>query len=296
MSGTKRVSNIDHNGLTKTTGLPAPTGGTDATNKAYVDAGDTAAEQRANHTGTQTASTISDFDTQVRTSRLDQMASPISAVSFNNQRLSNVGTASADTDAPSLGQIKSLLDGRRKADVKVVSIVNLTLSGTQTVDGVALAAGDRVLVAGQTDATTNGIYDVAAGAWTRDADSDSSAEFSSNWIVTVAQGSINGDSLWQQSTDGVVTLGTSALVFKKIGMQAITDGYTTTSPATAAGGSWTVTHGLASTFVLAQVRRTNSPMDYVDCYIAVTDANNITVQPDISFAAGEYTVLIKKVV
>jgi hypothetical protein len=54
---------------------------------------------RANHTGTQTASTISDFDTQVRTSRLDQLAAPIAAISMGSQKVANVGTPSATTDA-----------------------------------------------------------------------------------------------------------------------------------------------------------------------------------------------------
>lgn len=54
---------------------------------------------RANHTGTQTASTISDFDTQVRTSRLDQLAAPIAAISMGSQKVANVGTPSAGTDA-----------------------------------------------------------------------------------------------------------------------------------------------------------------------------------------------------
>jgi hypothetical protein len=54
---------------------------------------------RANHTGTQTASTISNFDTQVRTSRLDQMASPTAAVSMGNQRLTGLATPTTGTDA-----------------------------------------------------------------------------------------------------------------------------------------------------------------------------------------------------
>ena len=54
---------------------------------------------RANHTGTQTASTISDFDTQVRTSRLDQMAAPTGSLSVNNQKITNLATPTAGTDA-----------------------------------------------------------------------------------------------------------------------------------------------------------------------------------------------------
>jgi hypothetical protein len=54
---------------------------------------------RANHTGTQTASTVSDFDTQVRTSRLDQMAAPTGSVSANSQKITNLATPTSNTDA-----------------------------------------------------------------------------------------------------------------------------------------------------------------------------------------------------
>jgi hypothetical protein len=60
---------------------------------------------RANHTGTQTASTISDFDTQVRTSRLDQMAAPTASVSLNSQKITNLATPTSSGDAVSLGYL-----------------------------------------------------------------------------------------------------------------------------------------------------------------------------------------------
>jgi hypothetical protein len=62
---------------------------------------------RANHTGTQAASTISDFDTQVRTSRLDQMAAPTGSVSLNSQKITNLATPTSSGDAVSLGYINS---------------------------------------------------------------------------------------------------------------------------------------------------------------------------------------------
>ena len=64
---------------------------------------------RANHTGTQTASTISDFDTQVRTSRLDQMAAPTGSVSANSQKITNLATPTNSGDAVSLGYINGQL-------------------------------------------------------------------------------------------------------------------------------------------------------------------------------------------
>jgi hypothetical protein len=70
---------------------------------------------RANHTGTQLASTISDFDTQVRTSRLDQMTAPTGSVSLNSQKITNLATPTLNTDASTKAyvdtSIANLIDG-----------------------------------------------------------------------------------------------------------------------------------------------------------------------------------------
>lgn len=57
-----------------------------------------------------------------------------------------------------------------KAPCVASSPSNITLSGEQTVDGIAVVAGDRVLVRSQTDSTENGIYDVSTSAWSRSTD------------------------------------------------------------------------------------------------------------------------------
>ena len=70
---------------------------------------------RANHTGTQTANTVSDFDTQVRTSRLDQMAAPTGSLSVNSQKITNLATPTSNTDASTKAyvdtSISNLIDG-----------------------------------------------------------------------------------------------------------------------------------------------------------------------------------------
>lgn len=82
--------------------------------------------------------------------------------------------------------------------VVAASTGNLTLSGAQTVDGVALVAGDRVLVKDQTSASTNGIYVVATGGWTRATDADAFGELN-NASVFVYQGTRNFRSQWKQT-------------------------------------------------------------------------------------------------
>lgn len=100
-----------------------------------------------------------------------------------------------------------------KASVRAATTANIVLSNTQTVDGVALAVGDRVLVKDQATASENGIYIVASGAWTRATDFDTATEVSAGTFTFVESGTANADSGWVVSTDGVINIGTTALAF-----------------------------------------------------------------------------------
>jgi phage-related tail fiber protein len=163
---------------------------------------------------TLTAAKISDFDTQVRTSRLDQMAVPTASVSLNSQKITNLATPTADSDAATKAYVDATKQGLDVKDsVRAATTANITLSGTQTVDGVALIAGDRILVKDQSTASGNGIYVVAAGAWTRATDADVSAEVTAGMFTFVESGTVNADSGWVLTTDNPITLGTTNLTF-----------------------------------------------------------------------------------
>lgn len=101
-----------------------------------------------------------------------------------------------------------------KQSVRVATTANIALTGLQTIDGVALSAGDRVLVKNQSTAAQNGIYMVASGAWARASDADLSLEVTPGMLVPVEQGATNGDSLWQLVTDAPITLGITGLTFE----------------------------------------------------------------------------------
>ncbi|MGE8436639.1 MAG: phage tail protein [Pseudomonas palmensis] len=102
-----------------------------------------------------------------------------------------------------------------KHSVLAATTAAISLSGLQTVDGVALTAGARVLVKNQAAAKDNGLYLVAAGgAWTRCPDADSSAKVTPGLLVLVERGTANGDSAWQLITDAPITLGVTALAFE----------------------------------------------------------------------------------
>lgn len=102
-----------------------------------------------------------------------------------------------------------------KHSVLVATTGPVTLSGLQTVDGVALTAGARVLVKDQASAKDNGVYQVVAGgAWTRSADADASAKVTPGMLVLVERGAANADSAWQLVTDAPITLGVTALAYE----------------------------------------------------------------------------------
>lgn len=172
---------------------------------------------RANEIGTQTSATISDFDTRVRSSRLDQMAVPTSAVSYGGQRITSLGTPSVGSDAVNKDYADGLIStGNNKGTARVVSTSNIPIAtpGT-TIDGVALANGNLVLLAGQTTASQNGlyVYNGSATPLTRATNSDTSAEVKSGLFVFVSEGSIGSSNGYTLVTPDPIVLDTTGLTF-----------------------------------------------------------------------------------
>jgi hypothetical protein len=143
-------------------------------------------------------------------------------LSLGDNRITNLGAPQDDTDAANKVYVDSAISGISwKQPVKAATDANITLSGLQTIDGVVLAAGDRVLVKDQTNLVENGIYDVVDGAaWTRSSDFDDSpdTEVEEGAAVFVESGTLfadNGFTLLGNNTDGTsgIQVGSDDLVF-----------------------------------------------------------------------------------
>lgn len=100
-----------------------------------------------------------------------------------------------------------------KAPCKAATTTNITLSGEQTIDGVACVAGDRVLVKNQSTASQNGIYVVNTSTWERAADFDGTRDVVTGTIVNIIDGTTNGDTFWTVSTTGAIIIGTTSITF-----------------------------------------------------------------------------------
>jgi hypothetical protein len=105
-----------------------------------------------------------------------------------------------------------------KNSVRVATTSAGTLSSSfangQTIDGVTIATGDRILIKDQSAGSENGIYVVAAsGAPTRASDANTSSNVTSNLAVFVEEGTSNADTGWVLTNNGSITIGTTALSF-----------------------------------------------------------------------------------
>lgn len=176
-------------------------------------------------THTHTASNITDFNTAVQANRLDQMAAPTTALNLNSQKITNLADPTNPQDAATKNYVDTAVSGFKwKNSVKAATTGNITLSGTQTIDGISVVANDRVLVKDQSTQSQNGIYIVSASPWTRASDADTWNELVSA-AVFVEQGTVNQDTAWVCIADQGGTLGTTAVVFTQFtGVAALVAG------------------------------------------------------------------------
>ena len=142
-------------------------------------------------------------------------------VSVTGGAITGLGSPSASSDAATKNYVDQAVAGLRTrviAEAATTANIDLTadLQNGDTLDGVTLVTGDRVLVKDQTDATANGLYlVVASGTASRDPQFDTIAELSGQMIV-VNQGTVNDNKIFLCTTDSDATIGVSNITYTVI--------------------------------------------------------------------------------
>jgi hypothetical protein len=141
------------------------------------------------------------------------------AIAMGTNKITGLGTPTDGTDAATKNYVDSAAQGIDwKASVRAATTAAVTLASDlengDTLDGVTLATGDRVLVKNQSTGSENGIYVVkASGAPDRSTDADAGSELTSNFAVFVEEGTVNADQGYTLTNNGSITIGTTALTF-----------------------------------------------------------------------------------
>lgn len=177
--------------------------------------------------------------TAATTANINDLTVPTADYAFGGFKITGLADPVNAQDAATKNYVDSTAQGLDvKQSVRAATTANITLSGAQTIDGVAVVAGDRVLVKNQTTQSANGIYVAAAGAWARSSDMDVWTEFPGAFTF-VEEGSTQADTGWVCTVNAGGTLGTTNVTWAQFSGAGT---YTAGTGLTLTGGQFSITN------------------------------------------------------
>ena len=225
VDGKGRVTNVTTNSISTTLGIAGDTGtdnvalGADTlTFEGGTGITSTVSDNKVKVDIDSTVATLTDQQTltnKILSTNVD-LGADLDAATY---KIVNLGTPTNTADAATKGYVDSVSQGLSiKEAVRVATTEAVTLStgleSGDTLDGVTLATGNRVLVKNQATGSENGIYTVnETGAPTRATDANVSSEVIAGMFTFVSEGTVNGNTSWVLTTDNPITLDTTPLTF-----------------------------------------------------------------------------------
>jgi hypothetical protein len=177
--------------------------------------------------------------TAATSANINDLTAPTADYGFGGFKITGLADPVSAQDAATKQYVDSVAQGLDpKASCVAATTANITLSGTQTIDGVAVIAGDRVLVKNQTLPQNNGIYVVAASTWSRSLDMDSWSEVP-NAFTFIEGGTTQADTGWVTTANAGGTLGTTPIPFVQFSGAGT---YTAGTGLTLTGGEFSITN------------------------------------------------------
>lgn len=234
---------------------------------------------------------------------ISDLSVPTGDVAWGGYKITGLADPVSDQDAATKIYVDNVAQGLDvKASVVAATTANITLSGAQTIDGVSIVAGDRVLVKNQTASADNGIYVASNTSWSRSADANTWNELISAYTF-VEQGSTYADTGWVCTVNAGGTLGTTPVTWSQFsgagtyqagtGLTLTGNTFSITNTAVSAGS-----YGSASKTLTATVNAQGQLTALADTNIAitlsqVTDAGTIASQNanNVNITGGSITNL-----
>jgi hypothetical protein len=177
--------------------------------------------------------------TAATSANINDLTAPTADYGFGGFKITGLADPVSAQDAATKQYVDSVAQGLDpKASCVAATTANITLSGTQTIDGVAVIVGDRVLVKNQTLPQNNGIYIVAASTWSRSLDMDAWAEVP-NAFTFIEDGTTQADTGWVTTASAGGTLGTTPIPFVQFSGAGT---YTAGTGLTLTGGEFSITN------------------------------------------------------
>ena len=234
---------------------------------------------------------------------LSDLSSPSANFSFASNRLINLADPVSDQDAATKIYVDNVAQGLDvKASVVAATSANITLSGAQTIDGVSVVNGDRVLVKAQTNQADNGIYIASNTSWSRSADANTWAELVSAYTF-VETGTSYADTGWVCTVNAGGTLGTTPVTWSQFsgagtyqagtGLTLTGNTFSITNTAVTAGSYGAVTKTLSATVNQQGQLTALSASDIAIPLAQITDAGTMAAQNanNINVTGGSLTNL-----